>query len=217
MVVKKRARARSLLCPVQGKARNGPPVSRGLGPTPNQPWGFGGLAAGAGWSGNPIVLVLGLLASVLAPVFHLPSPDSWSAGFHVPGWEHRVRKDAAGSGPLSPCRGSSQLSWWHQLPGSANTHAPLSPATHPSPPPPSLRADHGFWMLLISKLGFPGGSVVKDTPANAGEIRDMGLTPGLGRSPGGGLGNPLQYSCLKSPGGQRSLAGYSTLGGVAKE
>ena len=154
-----------------------PPVSGGLGPTPNQPWGFGGLAAGAGWSGDPVVLVLGLLASVLAPVFHLPSPDSLSVGFHVPGWEHRVRKDAAASGPLSPCRGSSQLSWWLQLPGSADTHPPLSPATHPSPPPPSLRADHGFWMLLISKLGFPGGSVVKDTPADAGEIRDMGLTP----------------------------------------
>ena len=54
-------------------------------------------------------------------------------------------------------------------------------------------------MLLISKLGFPGGSVVKDTPANAGEIRDIGLTPGLGRSPGGGHGNPLQYSFLENP------------------
>lgn len=66
-----------------------------------------GPAAGAGWSGDPVGLVLGQLASVLAPVFHLPSSDSLSAGFHVPGWEHRVWKDAAGSGPLSPCRGSA--------------------------------------------------------------------------------------------------------------
>ena len=41
--------------------------------------------------------------------------------------------------------------------------------------------------------------VVKNLPANAGDIRDMGLIPGLGRSPGGGHGNPLQYSCLENP------------------
>ena len=41
--------------------------------------------------------------------------------------------------------------------------------------------------------------VVKKPPAHAGDIRYMGLIPGLGRSPGGGHGNPLQYSCLKNP------------------
>ena len=41
--------------------------------------------------------------------------------------------------------------------------------------------------------GFPGSSVVKNLPANAG---DLGLIPGSGRSPGEGNGNPLQYSCL---------------------
>ena len=41
--------------------------------------------------------------------------------------------------------------------------------------------------------------VVKNPLANAGNIRDAGLTPGLGRSPGGGHGNPLQYSCLGNP------------------
>ena len=41
--------------------------------------------------------------------------------------------------------------------------------------------------------------MVKNSPANAGNIRDMGLIPGLGRSPGGGHGNPLQYSCLENP------------------
>ena len=41
--------------------------------------------------------------------------------------------------------------------------------------------------------------VVKNLPANAGDIRDVGLIPWLGRSPGGGHGNPLQHSCLKNP------------------
>ena len=41
--------------------------------------------------------------------------------------------------------------------------------------------------------------MVKNLPANAGDIRDAGSIPGLGRSPGGGHGNPLQYSCLKNP------------------
>ena len=45
-------------------------------------------------------------------------------------------------------------------------------------------------------MGFPGGSVVNNLPAEAG---DLGLISGLGRSPGEGNGNPLQYSCLKSP------------------
>ena len=48
-------------------------------------------------------------------------------------------------------------------------------------------------------LGFPGGSVVKNSPANAGEARDAGSIPRSGRSPGGGNGNPLQYSCLGNP------------------
>ena len=41
--------------------------------------------------------------------------------------------------------------------------------------------------------------VVKNLPANAGDIRDTGLIPGSGRSTGGGHGNPLQYSCLENP------------------
>ena len=45
-------------------------------------------------------------------------------------------------------------------------------------------------------MGFPGGSVVKNLPANAG---DLGSTPGLRRSPEEGNGNPLQYSCLENP------------------
>ena len=41
--------------------------------------------------------------------------------------------------------------------------------------------------------------VVKNLPANAGEVGDVGLIPGSGRSPGGGHGKPLQYSCLENP------------------
>ena len=41
--------------------------------------------------------------------------------------------------------------------------------------------------------------VVKNPPANAGDIRDTGLIPGLGRSPGGGYGDPVRYSCLENP------------------
>ena len=41
--------------------------------------------------------------------------------------------------------------------------------------------------------------VVKNLPANAGDVRETGSIPGLGRCPGGGHGNPLQYSCLQNP------------------
>ena len=52
--------------------------------------------------------------------------------------------------------------------------------------------------------------VVKNLPASAGGTRDVGLIPGSGRSPGGDHGNPLWYSCVENPHGQRSLAGYSS-------
>ena len=54
-------------------------------------------------------------------------------------------------------------------------------------------------------LGFPGGSDGKESACNVG---DQGAIPGLERPPGGGHGNPLQYSCLENTHGQRSLAGY---------
>ena len=47
-------------------------------------------------------------------------------------------------------------------------------------------------------MGFPGGTVVKSL-ANAGDTRGAGLIAGSGRYPGGGNGNPLQYSCLGNP------------------
>ena len=47
-------------------------------------------------------------------------------------------------------------------------------------------------------LGFPGGTEVKNPPANAGDTRDTGSISGLGRSPGGGNGNLIQYSCQEN-------------------
>ena len=51
----------------------------------------------------------------------------------------------------------------------------------------------------VSIHDFPGGTLEKNLPANAGGSRDKGSIPGLGRSPGGKSGNPLQYSCLENP------------------
>ena len=48
-------------------------------------------------------------------------------------------------------------------------------------------------------MGFPVALVIKDPPANVGDTRDPGSIPGLGKSPGGGHGNPLQYSYLENP------------------
>ena len=67
----------------------------------------------------------------------------------------------------------------------------------------------GFWSR--QKRGFPGGSAVKNLPGNVG---DAGLIPGLGRGPGEGNDNPLQYSGLGNPMGRRAL--WATVYGVAQ-
>ena len=54
------------------------------------------------------------------------------------------------------------------------------------------------WHLFSIMVGFPGGSVIRNLPASAGDAGDMGSIPGSGRSPGGGNGNPLQYSCCEN-------------------
>ena len=56
-----------------------------------------------------------------------------------------------------------------------------------------------------------GALVVKNPPANAGDVRDVGLTPGSGRSPAGGDDNPLQYLCLENP-MDREACGCSPVG-----
>ena len=60
---------------------------------------------------------------------------------------------------------------------------------------------------------FPGGAVVNNMPANAGDLRDTGSILGSGRSPGEGHGNPLQYSCLENPMDRRA---WWAIDGVTK-
>ena len=57
--------------------------------------------------------------------------------------------------------------------------------------------------IHIADSGFPSGATAKESTYNAEDARDLGSIPGLGRSPGGGDGNPLQYSCLENPHGLR--------------
>ena len=68
-----------------------------------------------------------------------------------------------------------------------------------------VKSSH-YIRIIPENLGFPGGSDSKESACNVG---DLGSIPGLRRSPGTGHGNPLQYSCLENPHGQRSLAGCS--------
>ena len=63
-----------------------------------------------------------------------------------------------------------------------------------------------IYCQAILHQSFSGGSDGKESARNAG---DLGSIPGLERSPGGGRGNPFQYSCLENPHGQKSLEGWS--------
>ena len=65
---------------------------------------------------------------------------------------------------------------------------------------------------VLLELRSPGGAVGKESACNARAPGEAGSIPGSGRAPGAGHGNPLQYSCLENPCGQRSLAGYSPWG-----
>ena len=71
-----------------------------------------------------------------------------------------------------------------------------------------------FYTPIYTYTGFPGGEVVKNSPANAGDTKDMGSIPGSGRSPGEGNGNLLHYSCLGNP--MDRGAWGATVHGVAK-
>ena len=68
--------------------------------------------------------------------------------------------------------------------------------------------------MFKSSKDFLGGSMVKGPPANAANTADVGSIPGLGRSPGIGNGNPLQYSCLENP--MDREAWWATVHGVTK-
>ena len=66
-------------------------------------------------------------------------------------------------------------------------------------------------MCVYPHLGSPGGSDSKESACN---VRDLGFIPGLGRSPGGDHGNPLQYSCLRTPMDRRTR--WATVHGITK-
>ena len=68
--------------------------------------------------------------------------------------------------------------------------------------------ESGVWPLQASQVAL----VMKNLLATTEDLRDMGSIPGLGSSSAEGHGNPLQYSCLENPHGQRNLAGYSPWG-----
>ena len=97
-------------------------------------------------------------------------------------------------------QGSPTRATW--LPGSST---PGRCRGVPSPPQPFPILKGG----LPPSCGFPGGSGGEESACNLG---DLSWIPGLGRSPGGGHGNPLQYSHLENPQGQRSLGGCSPRG-----
>ena len=84
-------------------------------------------------------------------------------------------------------------------------------ASHPHHPAGSPGTTKKWWGPKTSK-GFPGGSDGKESACNAGDLNSI---PGLGRSPGGGHGNPLQYSCLEKPMDRGTW--QATVHGVAKE
>ena len=71
-----------------------------------------------------------------------------------------------------------------------------------------------MYFVHIPHLGFLGSTVVKNLYANEGEAGDVDLTHESGRTPGGGNGNPLQYSCLENSMGRR--AWQATVCGAAK-
>ena len=71
-----------------------------------------------------------------------------------------------------------------------------------------------FGRYLSQKRGFPGGSDIKESACNTGDLSSI---HGLGRSPGEGHDNPFQYSCLENFHEQRSLAGYSPWGRKASD
>ena len=99
------------------------------------------------------------------------------------------------------------------LSNTATRETPSPTSTHPctaTKPQHSQKENKAKNTLLPLREGFPGCSVVKNSPANAGDTRDLGSIPRYGRSPGEGNGNPVFLS--EKFHGQRSQAGYSPWG-----
>ena len=94
----------------------------------------------------------------------------------------QVNQKLVQSNPIKPSRGHGDI-YCRQLARSTGTNLDLQ-------------------LVFKAKEGLLGASqvvlVIKNVPASAGDLRDKGLIPGLGRSPGGGHGNPLQYGCVQN-------------------
>ena len=117
-------------------------------------------------------------------------------------------------GPSPPSLSSSGPLLKHRIPSLALCW--LCSTRKEGPRPPlywDSSSSHPIPLILnsspSSSTSFPGGSVGKESVCNA---EDLGSVSGWGRSPGGGHGNPLQYSCLENPHGQRNLADCSPWG-----
>ena len=79
-------------------------------------------------------------------------------------------------------------------PGGKSTNEEVSCMLNSLPSPLFLYINF-YWSIAASQVAL----MIKKLPANEGDIRDVGSIPGLGRSPGEGNGDPLQYSCLENP------------------
>ena len=123
---------------------------------------------------------------------NLPHPGIERESLHLLRWQ-------AGSLPLSRL-GSPRAAYHHSV--------SLIPKRRPIP------AYSSRFSVYVDYQGFPGGTSGEEPPASAGDIRDLGSVPGWGRSPGGGHGHPLQYSCLENP--MHRGAWQATGRGVAK-
>ena len=130
------------------------------------------------------------------------------------GWEDPLEKEMAIH--------SSTIAWkipWTEEPGRLQSmgsqRVGLDWATSLSLSLSNAVTSSGTWANPFTFLGFLGEVlVVKNPPANAGDKREVGLIPGSRRSPGGGHGNPLQYSCLENP--MDRGAWQATVHGVAE-
>ena len=150
--------------------------------------------------------------------------QSWSwAQFHIWNWRDRL------SAPSSS-RIQAEQAWHNNYGNSCPKWGEREGENESIKFLKSNRPNVGFFLIRLQGLGislhvpqfcplnhpfswkgFPGGSEVKASAHNAG---DLGLIPGLGRSPGEGNGNPLQYSCLENP--MDGRAWWATVHGVAK-
>ena len=112
-------------------------------------------------------------------------------------WLTESLRDAP-RGALPAQEGSSRgrCRVWEAMPHIPNTVGGINKTRSKGTRAPYLNLHNLDSSLVTLNTGFPGGSVVKDPPANAG---DTGSILGSGRSPGEGNGNPLQHSCLENP------------------